>query len=74
MILLRRGVRLIPVLLGLLVSLLVGVIGWEYWLARRPWVQSLSPQWLDSVLLALVLLAAIALGVLVIVVASIHGS
>ncbi len=66
--------RLIPVLLGVLLALLVGVIGWEYWLARRPWVQGLSPQWLDSVLLALVLLAATALGVLVIVVASIHGN
>ncbi len=73
MIVLRHGVRLIPVLLGVLLGLLVGVIGWEYWLARRPWVQGLSPQWLDSVLLALVLLAATALGVLVIVVASIHG-
>ncbi len=66
--------RLIPVLLGLLVGLLVAVIGWEYWLARRPWAQGLSPQWLDSVLLALVLLAAIALGVLVIVVGVTHAS
>ncbi len=65
--------RLIPVLLGLLLSLLVGVIGWEYWLARRPWIQSVSPQWLDSVLLALMLFAALALGVLVIV-ASTHGA
>ncbi len=66
--------RLIPVLLGLLVGLLVAVIGWEYWLARRPWAQGLSPQWLDSVLLALVLLAAIALGALVIVAAATHAS
>lgn len=66
--------RLIPVMLGLLVGLLVAVIGWEYWLARRPWAQGLSPQWLDSVLLALVLLAAIALGALVIVAAATHAS
>ncbi len=65
--------RLIPVLLGVLLGLLVAVIGWEYWLARRPWAQGLTPQWLDSVLLALVLIAAIALGVLVIVVASMHA-
>ncbi len=66
--------QLIPVLLALLVGLLVAVIGWEYWLVRRPWAQGFSPQWLDSVLLALVLLAAIALGVLVIVAAATHAS
>ena len=52
-------------LLGILLCLLLGLIGGAYWLARRPWVESVSPHRLDYVLLALLVLAAIALGVLV---------
>jgi hypothetical protein len=66
-------VQLIPVLLGVLLSLLLGLIGWEYWLARSPWVESASLQWLDYVLLALLLLTATALAVLGIAMLYLHG-
>ena len=69
----RPGVRLIPIMLGTLLTLLLGLIVWEYWLARRPWVASVALQWLDYVLLALLLLAAAALGALVIAISTIHG-
>jgi hypothetical protein len=70
---LEFGVRLIPVLLGILLSSLLGLITWEYWQARRPWVATTSFQWLDYLLLAFLLLAAIAAGVFVVLAASWQG-
>jgi hypothetical protein len=70
---LRPALPLIPVLLGILLCLLLGLIGGVYWLARRPWVEGVSLNRLDYVLLALFVLAAIALAVLMIAAACFHG-
>ena len=57
---------LIPITLGVLLVLLLGLIGWEYWLAGKPTSKAGSRQWLDYVLLALLALTAVAAGLLAI--------
>ena len=56
----------IVLLLGGLMGSVLGLIAWEFWLAQRPWVEIVSLRWLDYVLLALLLLAALASGLLVV--------
>ncbi len=62
---LMDGLGLMFVLGGILLILVVGLIAWEFWLAQRPWVEKASLRWLDYVLLTLLLVAALASGLLV---------
>ena len=52
-------------LLGILVGLLLGLIIWEFWLVRSPWIEKASLKSLDYAFIWLLVLAILASGMLI---------
>lgn len=60
-------------LLGTLIGLLLGLIVWEFWLAKSPWVEKASLKSLDLAFIWLLLLAILASGVLMTYTVLVHS-